>query len=155
MARQSPFVVAPPPRPPIIRLRAGNITDSVTDLLSGVATIIRYLGVFLVWLEQQFRAIQDGIFDKMVNWEPLVGTRDGTNARFTIAGGTVRIGLNGNPQVLLLQGNLPILYTPDNPPAAGQWTLVYDQTLKQQFFVLGTPPTGPADEPIVAFVVVQ
>ena len=37
-----------------------------------------------------------------------------------------------------------------------EWTLIYDASLRQQFFVLGTPPTGvPTDEPIVAFVVVQ
>lgn len=156
MARGSALVSAPPPRPPIIRLRSSNLSDSVTDLLSANGQIVRYLGALIVWLQQMFKGITDGLFDKMPTWEPLVGLRNGTNARFSIGAGTVRTGLNGNPQALLLQGSTPLLYTASQTPAAGEWTLIYDASLRQQFFVLGTPPTGvPADEPIVAFVVVQ
>jgi hypothetical protein len=82
-------------------------------------------------------------------WEPLVGVRDGINVSFTIAGGLVAFGVNGNPLASVYQGGSIIPYTA-GAPGVFQWTLI------GQVFTLGTPPTGaPTDEPIVEWVVLQ
>lgn len=82
-------------------------------------------------------------------WEALVGLRNGVNQDFTIAGGLVKFGTNGNPLAGVYQGGGSIPFT-SGAPGAFQWSMT------GQTFVLGTPPTGvPTNEPIVEWVVLQ
>src|SRR5262245_61615905 len=128
--------MTPPPTVPQPALRTGSLPDGVTDALFAIRSTLTFLRALLVWLQQQLTGLRRGLFDTVVPWADLQGTRDGVNTQFTITAGTVRLGLNSRPQALMFQGAVAILYTPNASPAAGQWTLT------GQTFVLGTPPTG-------------
>jgi len=116
--------------------------EPARDLKTRFDNVDEYLKQLLLpYLFNYLNTLANQLFDQIVPWVDLVGTKDGVNQNFTVPY-RIRLGINARPQAWLFQAGAPIPYFPGIPPPF-TWTLVLNSN-GSQTVVLGTPP-GPSD----------
>lgn len=128
-----PPQLAIPPLPPLTKdMTAADLVSQLTQ----------YFGVLSTRLGSWANDVRNSVRSFIVRPVDLVPAPDGATTTFTVPF-TIADDTDGVPMALLLIDGAAVTWTANNPPAAGEWTLV-EGANSAQAIIVGTAPTKTA-----------